>query len=113
MKGISMNAEETVAWLNERDPLRQWSAGDDVYCLHCDGVFKAEDVACDHEGDPTCPLCISSTPLDFDEIPWWREDLVDQTADEKEIHNQWRVKPICAEPGKPGRLPERGSRMVR
>ena len=104
-----MNAKERVEWLNERDPLRQWSVGEDVFCLHCDGMFKAEDVACAYEGDPTCPLCNSSTPLDFAEIPWWREDLVDQTADEDEIHNQWRVKPIHAETGKPGRLPETGS----
>ena len=82
--------------------------GDDVYCLHCDAVFKAEDVACDDVGDPTCPLCISSTPLDFAEIPWWREDLVGQTADEKDVINQWCVEPIHAEAGKPTHLPAGG-----
>jgi hypothetical protein len=103
-----MNAKERVEWLNERDPLRQWSVGDDVFCLHCDGVFKAEDVACDHEGDPTCPLCNSSTPLDFAEIPWWREDLVKQRPDNYRMVNTWRVKPVQAIAGKPGHLPERG-----
>jgi hypothetical protein len=103
-----MNAEEKIAWLNEHDPLHEWAMGDDVYCLHCDAVFKAEDVACDDVGDPTCPLCISSTPLDFAEIPWWREDLVGQTADEKDVINQWCVEPIHAEAGKPTHLPAGG-----
>jgi hypothetical protein len=95
-----MNAKESVDWLNERDPIREWSVDADVFCLHCDGMFKAQDVACDSEGDPTCPVCRDSTPLDFHGIPWWREDLVD----DKE---EWRIKALEAEPGKPGCLPER------
>ncbi len=81
-----MNAEEKVSWLNEQDALRRWSVGEDVLCLLCKGVFKAEDVASDFVGDPTCPLCISSTPLDFAEV----------------------VKPVRAVAGKPGRLSARG-----
>ena len=89
-KGLNMNAEERVSWLNENDRLRRWSVGEDVFCLHCHGVFKAEDVACDYVGDPTCPLCISSTPLDFAKIPCRR------------------VEPARAVAGKPGRLWARG-----
>ena len=104
----NMNTEEKISWLNERDPLRQWSVGDDVFCLHCDGVFKAEDVASDFEGDPTCPVCISSTPLDFAEIPWWRDDLVSEKWNKNDITRKWRNKPMRAVAGKPGRLPEKG-----
>ncbi len=94
-----LSAAERVAWLNEEDPFHQWAVGQDVYCLHCDGVFKAEDVACDREGDPTCPVCHSSTPLDFFALPWWREDLV-KSVDGEEQH-AWKVEPIHAIPGKP------------
>ena len=104
-----MNAEARVKWLNERDPINQWSVGDDVYCLHCDGVFKAEDVGCDDEADPTCPVCKSSTPLDFAHLPWWREDLVEQTPGECEMINKWRVEPITAESGKPKVLPAKNT----
>lgn len=99
-----MNSNETVKWLNQRDPLHEWSTDDDVFCLHCDGVFKVQDVARDHEDDPICPVCEASTPLDFHKIPWWREDLVDQTADREGPLNLWRVEPITAQPGKPSRL---------
>jgi hypothetical protein len=68
-----MTANERIEWLNARDPLHQWKVGQDVYCLHCDGVFKAEAVAVDGEGDPCCPLCLGATPLDFHPAPWWRE----------------------------------------
>jgi hypothetical protein len=39
-----MNANRRIEWLNERDPLHQWRAGQDVFCLHCDQAFKAEAV---------------------------------------------------------------------
>lgn len=67
-----MNAEERISWLNQRDPCHIWRIGQQVHCLHCEGVFKAEDVATDSEGDPTCPHCLDSTPIDFHRKPWWR-----------------------------------------
>ncbi len=96
-----------VTWLNELSPTNSWNLGDDVFCLHCDGVFKAEDVACDDDGYPTCPVCHSSTPLDFAHLPWWRDDLTKE-VDGDEQH-QWAVKPITAEPGKPRKLPNKNS----
>lgn len=107
-----MNVEEKISWLNENDPLRQWSVGADVFCLHCDGVFKAEDVASDFVGDPTCPVCIGSTPLDFAEIPWWRDDLVSEKWNKNGYVRKWLNQPICAVAGKPGRLPERGREFI-
>jgi hypothetical protein len=106
-QNVIMNAKERVDWLNKRDPLHQWSVDDDIFCLHCDGIFKAQDVAQDIEADPTCPVCHTSSPIDFREIPWWREDLVEQSADHEGVFNEWRVEPIHAEAGKPCRLPER------
>jgi hypothetical protein len=102
-----MNAEEKVSWLNVCDPFRQWSVGQDVFCLHCDGVFKAEDVLRDYVGHPTCPLCISSTPIDFAEIPWWREDLVAEKVNKNGFVRKWRIKPIKAIAGRPVYLPAR------
>jgi hypothetical protein len=67
-----MESAGRAEWLSQVSPTNVWAFGDDVFCLHCDGLFKAEDVACDNEGDPTCPLCHSSTPLDFHRLPWWR-----------------------------------------
>lgn len=93
------NEEKKVQWLNDRDPLNKWSVGEDVYCLHCDGVFKAEDVGKDTDGLPECPRC-GATPLDFAGAPWWREDLV-----EEKTHYSWLVQPIRATPGQPGQLP--------
>ena len=68
----TMNAHERVEWLNERDPLHEWRVGQDVFCLHCDGVFKAEAVGEDTDGLPECPNC-GATPLDFHPTPWWRD----------------------------------------
>ena len=102
-KLLTLNAADRAAWLDGASPTGSWSQGDDIYCLHCDGVFKAEDVACDREGDPTCPLCQSATPLDFHGLPWWRDDLVDE--DDDGAHS-WKGAPITATPGKPARLPE-------
>lgn len=73
------------------------------FCLHCDGVWKAEDVACDDEGDPTCPVCSNSTPLDFHDLPWWRKDLVKEIDGDAQY--EWHRQPIQAEAGKPGKLP--------
>jgi hypothetical protein len=94
-------------WLNRVSPTSKWKFGDDVFCLHCDGLFKAEDVACDDEGDPTCPLCHSSTPLDFHHLPWWREDLCKELDAEVETDEQhaWKVEPIHATPGQPRTIP--------
>src|ERR1019366_6789504 len=97
-----MDPAAKVKWLTRVSPTNRWALGDDVFCLHCDGVFKAEDVACDEEGDPTCPVCHSSTLLDFGHLPWWREDLCDQ-VDTEEQH-VWKVTPIQATPGQPYKL---------
>jgi hypothetical protein len=97
-----MDPGRRAAWLDSVSPTSSWSLGDDVFCLHCDAVFKAEDVACDHEGDPTCPVCKSSTPLDFHHIPWWRGDLV---GEDFERGGYWKGTPITAVSGKPGQLP--------
>jgi hypothetical protein len=99
----NMKPEAKARWLNEVSPTDSWAPGDDVFCLHCDAVFKAEDVACDDEGDPTCPVCHSSTPLDFHHLPWWREDLCKE-VDTDEQHS-WKVDPIHATPGKPSIIP--------
>lgn len=102
-----MDAEKTVQWLNERDPLNEWSVDDDLFCLHCDGVFKAQDVFRDKNGDPNCPVCKNSSPLDFHSIPWWREDLTSATEGEDEFGYEWKGTPITAESGKPKSLPPR------
>jgi hypothetical protein len=102
-----MTPAARAKWLNKVSPTNKWRLGDDVFCLHCDALFKAEDVACDDEGDPTCPLCHSSTPLDFHHMPWWREDLCKQLDAELETDEQhaWKVEPIHATPGQPFRVP--------
>jgi hypothetical protein len=94
-----MNAKERIEWLNARDPLHQWKVGQDVYCLHCEAVFKAEDIGEDAEGLLGCPLC-GATPLDLHSEPWWREDLT-----EEKLEHVWRVEPIRATPGQPRKLP--------
>ena len=103
-----MKANETVTWLNERELFNEWSLNDDVYCLHCDGVFKAQDVARGRGDCPTCPVCRSSTPIDFAGIPWWREDLIDEKVTKSGFVRRWRIKPVQAMAGKPVRLPPRG-----
>lgn len=102
-----MTTTEKVNWLNERDPFRDWSVDDDVFCLHCDGVFKVQDVACRSGDCPTCPVCHDGTPLDFAEIPWWREDLVSERANKHGFVRKWRGEPVRAVAGKPGQLPPR------
>jgi hypothetical protein len=99
-----MDSSAKAKWLNRVSPTSKWALGDDVFCLHCDAVFKAEDVACDEEGDPTCPICHSSTPLDFHHLPWWREDLCKE-VDTDEQH-AWKVDPIRATPGQPRTIPK-------
>lgn len=69
---------------------------DDVFCLHCDGVFKAQDVVGFADDWPNCPVCQSSSPIDFAGIPWWRDDLVGQTANEDGFVYRWLVRPIDA-----------------
>jgi len=96
-----MDPVARAAWLDSVSPTSSWSFGDDIFCLHCDGVFKAEDVFCDREGDPTCPVCKSSTPLDFHSMPWWRDDLVDE---DKDGCRSWKGAPVTAIPGNPTRL---------
>ena len=99
----TMKPAARAKWLNRVSPTHKWAPGDDVFCLHCDGLFKTEDVACDAEGDPTCPLCHSSTPMDFHHLPRWREDLCKEVdSDEQQT---WRVEPIHATPGEPRRIP--------
>ena len=63
-----MNAEEKVAWLNAHAGWRKWHVGDDVRWWLCGHVFKAEAVASDFVGDPTCPHCIGSTADDFEKV---------------------------------------------
>jgi hypothetical protein len=104
-KQNDMNAKEKVRWLNARDPLQKWSVGEDVYCLHCDGVFKVDDVSPDYAGYPECPVCHGATPIDFHKLPWWRDDLVEQTATKYRMVNTWRVEPIRATLGHPSTLP--------
>lgn len=99
-----MNAEQRIEWLNERDPLHVWTANSDVFCLHCDGVFKAQDVASQYD-EPTCPVCRTSGVRDFGELPWWREDLIAETETEHGFKRNWIGKPIQAVAGQPGRLP--------
>jgi hypothetical protein len=105
-----MNAKAKVRWLNARNPFKdKWSVGEDVYCLHCEWVFKAEDVIEDEEGDPNCPHCHRSSPIDFLKEPSWRDDLIEQSATRFRIINKWRVKPIRATRGHPIPLPPRSS----
>lgn len=47
--------EELVALFNKLDPFDQWRVGDIVYCLHCDGSFKAENVRFE-DGLAVCPV---------------------------------------------------------
>jgi hypothetical protein len=96
-----MTVEQKIEWLNERDPFRVWALESDVFCLHCDGVFKAQDVACDGYDEATCPVCRTSGPVDFAELPWWREDLTAKARNGYE----WRLVPMGSTAGRPGRLP--------
>ena len=97
---LDLTPAEKAEWLDEVSPTGSWALRDDVFCLHCDAVFKAEDVACDDEGDPTCPVCRTSTPLDFHRLPWWREDLIDETDDGR----KWKGQTITAMPGNPRQI---------
>jgi hypothetical protein len=101
-----MNAEERVRWLNARDPLHKWKVDSDVYCFHCEAVFKAEDVGEDYDFLPECPLC-DATPIDFSHEPWWRNDLVEQIPRKYNCRIKWRVMPIRAIRGRPRELPPR------
>lgn len=66
-----MNDQERVAWFNSVDPLHAWYVGQDVYCLHCEGSFKAEDVEEDSDGLACCPgFGCNGSPLDFSPDPW-------------------------------------------
>ncbi len=71
--------------------------------MHCDGVFKAQDVFEDEDSDPNCPVCKRSSPIDFHPLPWWREDLTAEVSGPQQ--HIWRVSPIVATPGKPSVLP--------
>jgi hypothetical protein len=102
----TMLPKARAEWLNKVSPTGTWKFGDDIFCLQCDAVFKAEDVACDPEGDPTCPLCHSSTPLDFHNLPWWRDDLTKEVDDEEQQQHAWKVEPITATPSKPRVIPK-------
>jgi hypothetical protein len=92
-----------AAWLSFHSPLVNWVAGQDVFCLHCDGVWKAEDVACDQAGEPTCPACRDCGPLGFGSLPWWRADLVIET--DEAPYYEWASEAVAAEPGNPRKLP--------
>jgi hypothetical protein len=96
-----MNAKQTVEWLNERDPINQWSLDDDAFCRHCDGVFKIQDIVRDRDGDATCPVCHAASPMDFRSAPWWREDLMYE--DGAGCH--WIHEPIKGIAGRPRSLP--------
>jgi hypothetical protein len=63
-----MNAEEKVSWLNAHARPRRWKVGEDVRCLLCGAVFKAERTISDFVGEPTCPYCIASTAADFEKV---------------------------------------------
>jgi len=97
-KFSTLSSEEKARWLNDVSAIARWRKGNDVFCLHCNGVFKVEDIACDNEGDPTCPVCRSATPLDFHHLPWWREDLISENGDGIRL---WRKRRIEAIPGQP------------
>jgi hypothetical protein len=71
--------------------------------MHCEAVFKAEDVGEDCDSFPECPLC-GATPLDLFPEPWWRADLIDQKCSRDSMVDTWRVPPICGVPGQP-RIP--------
>jgi hypothetical protein len=69
---------QKVTWFNERDPINSWKVGQTIFCLHCDGSFKAEEISfyedkMDHELLPECPHC-NGSPLDFASFPWWRRE---------------------------------------
>jgi hypothetical protein len=68
-----MTPQARAVWLSIEPLIKSWKLGDDVFCLHCDAVWIAEDLACDQDGYPTCPFCRNSNPLDFHHIPWWRQ----------------------------------------
>jgi hypothetical protein len=109
-----LSAAKRVAWLNSEDPFHQWAVGQGVFCLHCDGVFRAEDVACDDCHRVVCPVCRDGMPHDFGEIPWWREDMVKVIGDGDAFHGwplyRWSGEPITAESGKPKALPRPSTR---
>lgn len=72
--GDCMTDKEKVAWFNIRRVfIADWRVGQDVFCFHCDGKFKAEKIAEDRDGDPCCPFC-GATPLDLAAVPWWKSD---------------------------------------
>lgn len=100
----ALTPQERAIWLDEMSPTATWTLGDDVFCALCDGVWKAEDVACAPDGFPACPVCLRGTPIEFGSLPWWREDLTDEEPDHGGY--SWRVPRIEAEPGKPRKLPK-------
>jgi len=106
-----MAPQKRVEWLDSVSPTGRWKFGDDVFCLHCDGIWKAEDITCDHEGDPTCPVCSGSSPIDFHHLPWWRDDLVAEKEEygeedaEGDRRFKWIRTPLEATAGQPRKLP--------
>ena len=76
--------QKWVDLFNEVDPFNQWQVGDNVYCLHCDECFKAEEVRFEIEKGArgiefmyaVCPYegC-DGTAMDFAHEPWWREGV--------------------------------------
>jgi hypothetical protein len=104
-----LEPEKRVAWFNRLSPIAKWKAGEDVFCLACDGLFKAEDVVCDKMGYPACPICQAGSPIEFAALPWWREDLTEEAEPVRGMPQyRWAGPPLKAEAGKPRKLPKGG-----
>jgi hypothetical protein len=100
---LELGPAQRAEWLSDHSPLRNWSVGDDVFCFHCDGIWKAEDVACNDHGEPTCPVCLKGGPVGLFHSPWWRDDLVAERFGVSRY--EWAGRTLRAEPGNPRRVP--------
>jgi len=109
MNGTITNARRVIKLLNRYHPYRKWSVNDDVFCSKCESVFKVLDMVVNAEGNAGCPVCLFDFPDQFHTIPDWRRDLMDEFSCGKYLVHKWRVKPIRATIGKPGRLPHRAT----
>jgi len=109
-----MSTAERIEWYNSVNPFRSVKVGDDVFCLHCNGYFKAEDVACDRRGLALCPGCHDGNPADFASMPWWRDDLTEPDGqDEEGSKVKWIGLALHAESGVVKYLPKPPPSMLR
>jgi hypothetical protein len=71
LSGAFQEPDENGNWVDVK-----FEAGQDLYCLHCEGVSKIEDVL---RNDHVCPKCNDGAGIHFDLFSrkWWHNSPED------------------------------------